>query len=51
MATPAVRALTEHFAGAKVISVLKPYVAGVLEGSPWLERKIYLDSRGSWSHG
>ena len=37
MATPAVRALREHFAGAHLIGVVKPYVAGVLEGAPWFD--------------
>src|SRR5437870_2287005 len=37
MVTPALRALREHFAGAHLVGVLKPYVAGVLEGSSWLD--------------
>jgi heptosyltransferase-2 len=49
MATPALRALREHHRGAEVVGVLKPYVAGVLEGSPWLDRLLYLDSRGPWA--
>jgi heptosyltransferase-2 len=49
MATPALRALRQHFAGADLIGVMRPYVAGVLHGSPWLDRDIYLDSKGSWS--
>jgi heptosyltransferase-2 len=49
MATPAVRALQDHFPGAEILSVLKPYVAGVLEGNPALARQIHLDSRGPWS--
>jgi heptosyltransferase-2 len=49
MATPAVRALYTHFSGARFLSVLKPYVAGVLEGSPWLGEPVFLDSRGPWS--
>jgi heptosyltransferase-2 len=48
MATPALRALREHFPGSDVIGVLKPYVAGVLEGSPWLDRYLFLDKRGPW---
>jgi heptosyltransferase-2 len=28
--------------------VLKPYVAGVLEGGPWLDRVVFLDTRGPW---
>jgi heptosyltransferase-2 len=49
MATPALRALREHFVGARLIGVLKPYVAGVLEGAPWLDELVLLDSRGPWS--
>jgi heptosyltransferase-2 len=49
MATPALRALRRHFAGAHFIGVLKPYVAGVLEGAPWLDELVFLDSRGPWS--
>jgi heptosyltransferase-2 len=48
MATPALRALRERFVGAQLIGVLKPYVAGVLEGAPWLDRTLHLDSRGPW---
>lgn len=50
MATPALRALREHFAGARLLGVLKPYVAGVLEGSPWLDDQVLLDTRGPWRH-
>lgn len=49
MATPAVRALREHYPGACLLGVLKPYVAGVLEGSPRLDGVIPLDSRGPWA--
>jgi heptosyltransferase-2 len=49
MATPALRALREHFAGAYLIGVLRPYVAGVLEGAPWLDAMLCLDHRGPWS--
>jgi heptosyltransferase II len=46
MATPAVRALQQYHAPARIVSVLKPYIAGVLQGSPWLEDPIFLDTRG-----
>lgn len=46
MATPALRALRGHFPDARLIGVLKPYVAGVLEGSPWLDEHVYLGSPG-----
>jgi len=49
MATPALRALRAQFPGAHIIGVLKPYVAGVLEGAPWLDELLFLDSRGPWS--
>lgn len=49
MTTPAVRALREHFGAAHLIGVMKPYVAGVLEGLPWLDSVLFLDSRGPWS--
>lgn len=49
MATPALRAVRRHFAAARVIGVMRPYVAGVLEGSPWLDRQIFLDRQGAWA--
>jgi heptosyltransferase-2 len=48
MATPALRALREHFRGAKLIGVLRSYVAGTLEGSPWLDEHIHLETHGPW---
>jgi heptosyltransferase-2 len=48
MATPALRALREHFAGARLTGVLRPYVAGVLEGAPWLDELVFLDKQGPW---
>jgi heptosyltransferase II len=49
MATPAVRALRAHFADAELIGVLRPYVAGVLEGAPWFDRQVLLATRGPWA--
>src|SRR5262245_21891117 len=49
MATPALRALREHFVGEHIVGVVKPYVAGVLEGSPWLDDLVFLDAHGPWS--
>lgn len=48
MATPALRALRQHFAGAHIVGVMKPYIAGTLEGAPWLDSHLCLDSRGPW---
>jgi heptosyltransferase-2 len=49
MATPAVRALRECYAGTHLIGVLRPYVAGVLEGAPWMDELVFLDKSGPWS--
>ncbi len=49
MATPALRAIRQHFANAYLIGVLKPYVAGVLDGLTWLDRMIFRDTQGPWS--
>jgi heptosyltransferase-2 len=46
MATPALRALRSAFPAAEIIGVLKPYIAGVLEGAPWFDQLFFLDSRG-----
>src|SRR5919108_82804 len=40
MATPALRALRNHFRDACLLGVLKPYVAGVLEGGDWFDEWI-----------
>jgi heptosyltransferase-2 len=48
MATPALRALRRRFAGARIIGVLKPYVAGVLEGGDWFDEWM-LYNGGPWS--
>jgi heptosyltransferase-2 len=50
MATPAVRAIRSHFADAAWVNVLKPYIAGVVEGSPWEETQVFFDTKGPWSH-
>lgn len=48
MATPALRTLRSHFAGAHIIGVLRPYVGGILEGAPWFDSLIHLDKQGLW---
>lgn len=50
MATPAIRALKELAGDGKVIGVCRPYVAGVVEGSPWFDKLLFLDRTGPWSH-
>jgi heptosyltransferase-2 len=49
MATPALRALRRHFTAARIVGILRPYVGGVLEGTPWLDGQIFLDTKGPWS--
>src|SRR5262249_24880939 len=46
LATPAVRALPEHFPAAGLVAVCKPYVADVLAGSPWFRDVILFDKSG-----
>jgi heptosyltransferase-2 len=48
MATPALRALRNRYAGGRMIGVMKPYVAGVLEGGDWFDT-IILNNGGPWS--
>jgi heptosyltransferase-2 len=50
MATPALRALRTHFRTAHLIGVMKPYVAGVLEGGDWFDEWLPAND-GSWSRG
>jgi heptosyltransferase-2 len=46
MATPAIRAVRQHFTGARCVAVCRPYVVGVVEGSPWFDAHVYLDRTG-----
>jgi heptosyltransferase II len=48
MATPAVRSLREQYPDARLLGVVRPYIAGVLEGSSWLDELIFLDRKGPW---
>lgn len=45
MATPALRALRHHFPDAHIIGILKPYIAGVVEGSPCINELVFMDGR------
>jgi heptosyltransferase-2 len=49
MATPALRALRRQFSGDQIIGVCRPYVSGLLDGAPWLDKVLYLDRAGAWS--
>jgi heptosyltransferase-2 len=46
MATPAVRAIRTHFPQALLIGFLRRYISGVIEGNPWLDEAIHLESKG-----
>lgn len=37
MATPCLRAVRRHFSSARIIGLVKPYVAGVLAGGDWFD--------------
>ncbi|MFT3879779.1 MAG: lipopolysaccharide heptosyltransferase II [Gemmatales bacterium] len=50
MATPALRALREHFNDATIYGVMKPYVADVLAGTDLIDETIF-DERRGWSRG
>lgn len=56
MATPTLRALAEHFgASTTIVGIMRPYVAEVLAGTPWLQEQIFYDpksddpNQNSWS--
>src|SRR5881227_557466 len=46
MATPALRAMRQHFRDAHILGILKPYVAGILEGSEWLDELVFAGGGG-----
>src|SRR6516165_4782399 len=47
MATPALRALREHFSDATILGIMRPYVAEVLAGTHFLN-ETYLDQSRGW---
>jgi heptosyltransferase-2 len=51
MATPAIHALRERYADARFFAVAKPYVAGVLDGSPWFDELVEFDKNGGPNKG
>src|SRR5262245_36208729 len=40
MATPALRAVRRHLPGAEIVAVVRPYVAGVLDGLDLVDRRL-----------
>ena len=46
MATPALRAIRRHFgSGARLIGIMRPHLADVLVGTPWLNEQWYFNPR------
>jgi len=45
MATPALRAVRRRFPNAEVVAILRPYVAGVLDGLELVDRLLLYDPR------
>ena len=46
MATPAIRAVRDHWPAAKLVAVCKPYVADTLGGNPWFDETVLFDRAG-----
>ena len=47
MATPVLRAMRRHFGReARLVGIMRPYLADVLGGTDWLDEQWYFDPRG-----
>jgi heptosyltransferase-2 len=46
MATPALRALRDHYPTAEIVGIMRPYVADVLAGTGLLDRTVFYNPRG-----
>lgn len=51
MATPAIRAVRNHFSDARIFAVCKPYVAETVAGAPWFDGIILGDRRVGGERG
>lgn len=47
MATPAMRAVRDHFAGAKITAVLRPHLREVIDGTDLVDQYLFHDPRGT----
>lgn len=45
MATPALRALRQHFSDAHLTGIMRPYVDEVLAGTPWLDESLVINTK------
>ncbi|MFM1904375.1 MAG: ADP-heptose--LPS heptosyltransferase 2, partial [Planctomycetota bacterium] len=43
MATPALRSLRAHFPAARITGVMRPVIADLLAGTPWLDATVFYD--------
>lgn len=50
MATPMLRALRRQFADARLLGIMRPYVAEVLAGTSWLDETIICDPQANDSN-
>jgi heptosyltransferase-2 len=46
MATPALRALRDRYRDGQIIGVVRPYVAGLLDGGDWFDELLLADKGG-----
>ena len=46
MATPTLRAIRRHFGGARIVGIMRPYLAAVLAGSDWLSEQWHFNPQG-----
>ena len=51
MATPTLRALRKRFADARIVGLMRPYVAETLAGNPHLDDVLLYDHRSAELHG
>ena len=46
MATPALRAVRDHYSSAEIVGIMRPYVADVLAGTGLVDRTMFYNPRG-----
>ena len=46
MATPALRAIRDHYAAAEIVGIQRSYLADVLDGTGLIDRTLFYDPRG-----
>ena len=51
MATPAIRAVRQQYPHAHLLGIMRPYVAGTLSGTNWLDERLEYDPMGKAAMG